>query len=118
MAAATWRALGEMLAGFMNCNAGGRDHTATYVERQVIDWSKEIFGFPATSSGILTTGTSMATLIALAVAANAHADADVRKLGVAAARPLSPTRRLRRTLGDQSLRLAGARHRRVAAGSG
>ncbi len=81
-------ALGEMLAGFMNCNAGGRDHIATYVERQVIDWSKEIFGFPATSSGILTTGTSMATLIALAVARDAHADAPVQKLGVAAARPL------------------------------
>jgi glutamate/tyrosine decarboxylase-like PLP-dependent enzyme len=81
-------ALGEMLAGFMNCNAGGRDHVATYVERQVIDWSKEIFGFPATSSGILTTGTSMATLIALAVARDSRADAPVQKLGVAAASPL------------------------------
>jgi aromatic-L-amino-acid/L-tryptophan decarboxylase len=81
-------ALGEMLAGFMNCNAGGRDHIATYVERQVIDWSKEIFGFPSTSSGILTTGTSMATLIALAVARDSRADAPVQKLGVAAASPL------------------------------
>ncbi len=81
-------ALGEMLAGFMNCNAGGRDHVATYVERQVIDWSKEIFGFPATSSGILTTGTSMATLIALAVVRDSRADAPVQKLGVAAASPL------------------------------
>ena len=39
---------------FMNCNAGGRDHIATYIERQVIEWSKEIFGLPATASGILT----------------------------------------------------------------
>jgi aromatic-L-amino-acid/L-tryptophan decarboxylase len=77
--------LGEMLAAFMNCNAGGRDHIATYVERQVVDWSKEIFGFPATASGILTSGTSMATLIALAVARNAKADADVQKHGVASA---------------------------------
>jgi aromatic-L-amino-acid decarboxylase len=81
-------ALGEMLAAFMNCNAGGRDHIATYVERQVVDWSKEIFGFPAAASGILTTGTSMATLIALAVARDCKADADVQRQGVAASRRL------------------------------
>jgi aromatic-L-amino-acid/L-tryptophan decarboxylase len=78
-------ALGEMLAAFMNCNAGGRDHIATYVERQVVEWSKEIFSFPVTASGMLTTGTSMATLIALAVARDSQADADVQKRGVAAA---------------------------------
>jgi aromatic-L-amino-acid decarboxylase len=81
-------ALGEMLAAFMNCNAGGRDHIATYVERQVVAWSKEIFGFPAAASGILTTGTSMATLIALAVARDCKADADVQRQGVAASRRL------------------------------
>jgi glutamate/tyrosine decarboxylase-like PLP-dependent enzyme len=77
-------ALGEMLAAFMNCNVGGRDHVAVYVERQVLAWCKEIFGFPAESGGILTSGTSMATVIALAVARNAQADVDVRALGVAA----------------------------------
>jgi glutamate/tyrosine decarboxylase-like PLP-dependent enzyme len=81
-------ALGEMLAAFLNCNAGGRDHIATYVERQVIDWSKQIFEFPATASGLLTSGTSMATLIAIAVARDAQADVDVRQFGVAAATPL------------------------------
>ena len=40
-------AMGDMLAGFMNCNVGGRDHVAVHVERQVIDWCKAIFGFPA-----------------------------------------------------------------------
>jgi aromatic-L-amino-acid/L-tryptophan decarboxylase len=77
--------LGEMLAAFMNCNAGGRDHIATYVERQVVEWSKEMFAFPSTASGILTSGTSMATLIALAVARDAKADADVQKRGMVAA---------------------------------
>jgi glutamate/tyrosine decarboxylase-like PLP-dependent enzyme len=77
-------ALGEMLAAFMNSNAGGRDHAATYVERQVIDWCREIFGFPASASGILTTGTSMGTLIAFTVARNALAPIDVRKNGVGA----------------------------------
>ena len=79
-------ALGEMLAAFMNSNVGGRDHVAVYVERQVIDWCKEIFSYPASSSGILTTGTSMATVIALAVARYAKGGAAVRKEG---ARPLT-----------------------------
>ncbi len=56
-----------------------------YVERQVIEWCKAIFGFPATASGILTSGTSMGTVIALDVARNAKAGADVQRLGLAAA---------------------------------
>jgi glutamate/tyrosine decarboxylase-like PLP-dependent enzyme len=83
-------ALGEMLAAFMNCNVGGRDHVAVYVERQVIEWCKEIFSYPAASSGILTSGTSMGTVIALAVARNTHAGAEVQQLGMAAAaKPLT-----------------------------
>jgi len=76
--------LGEMLAAFMNSNVGGRDHIAVYVERQVLDWCKEIFSFPPGSSGILTSGTSMGTLIALTVARNSRANADIQKLGLAA----------------------------------
>ena len=74
--------LGEMLAAFMNCNAGGRDHVATYVERQVVDWCKEIFGFPASASGIVTSGTSMGTVIAFTVARNAAAPHDIRLRGL------------------------------------
>lgn len=75
--------MGEMLAAFMNSNVGGRDHAAVYVERQVLDWCKEIFSFPESSSGIVTTGTSMGTLIALTAARNTHAGGDVQKLGLA-----------------------------------
>ena len=32
----------EMLAAAMNANVGGREHAAVYVERQVIDWSRQI----------------------------------------------------------------------------
>ncbi|HXQ49452.1 MAG TPA: pyridoxal-dependent decarboxylase [Stellaceae bacterium] len=78
-------ALGEMLAGFMNCNVAGRDHVAVYVERQVVQWCKELFGFPESASGLLTTGTSMATIIALAVARDAKSGADLRRAGVASA---------------------------------
>jgi aromatic-L-amino-acid/L-tryptophan decarboxylase len=81
--------LGEMLAAFMNCNAGGRDHVATYVERQVVDWCKDLFGFGGEASGIVTTGTSMGTLIALTVARNERAGIDIRRHGLSGvSRPL------------------------------
>ena len=78
-------ALGEMLAGFLNSNVAGRDHVAVHVERQVIQWCKEIFGFPQSASGLLTSGTSIGTVIALTVARNAKAGADIRRDGIAAA---------------------------------
>jgi aromatic-L-amino-acid/L-tryptophan decarboxylase len=82
-------ALGEALAALMNCNVGGRDHVAVYVERQIVDWCKAIFGFPAASSGLLTSGTSMGNVIALAAARSARAEIDVRRLGMASSpRPL------------------------------
>src|SRR5581483_2716019 len=46
--------LAEMIAATMNSNCGGRDHGGIYIERQVIDWFKEIFGLPKTGSGVLT----------------------------------------------------------------
>jgi aromatic-L-amino-acid decarboxylase len=74
--------LGEMLAAFMNCNAGGRDHVAITVERQILAWCKEIFSFPESSSGILTSGTSLGTLIALTAARTAKAQTDVQTHGL------------------------------------
>ena len=57
---------------------------------QVVEWCKAIFAFPAASSGLLTSGTSMGTMIALDVARNVMADADVQRHGMAAApRPLT-----------------------------
>lgn len=61
-------ALGEFSAALINANLGGRDHVAHHIEEQVLSWSKNLLGFPANSSGLLTSGTSLATLIALAVA--------------------------------------------------
>ena len=79
-------ALAEMLAGFMNSNVGGRDHIANHVERQVINWCKEMFSFPSSASGILTSGTSMGAVIALTVARNEKADGDVQTHGMSASR--------------------------------
>jgi aromatic-L-amino-acid decarboxylase len=74
--------LAEMLSAALNANVGGREHSAIYVERTVIAWSAEIFGFPATASGILTSGTSLANLIAVLVARNQAAGRSVRLEGL------------------------------------
>lgn len=74
--------LAEMLAAGMNPNMGGGEHVGIYVERQVIDWTKELLEFPADASGLLVSGGSMANLVALAVARNTHAGFDVRKVGL------------------------------------
>lgn len=58
----------EMLAAAMNANLGGRDHAPVYVERQVIDWCRQIFGFPDQAGGLIVSGTSMGTFLSLAIA--------------------------------------------------
>jgi glutamate/tyrosine decarboxylase-like PLP-dependent enzyme len=63
--------LAALLAAGMNSNVGGREHAAVYVERAVVAWFAELFGFPDTASGILTTGTSMGNLLAVVVARDA-----------------------------------------------
>jgi glutamate/tyrosine decarboxylase-like PLP-dependent enzyme len=74
--------LAEMLAAGMNSNVGGREHAAVHVERQVIGWCRELFGFPEGASGILVTGTSMANLIAVVVARTARLGPGVRATGL------------------------------------
>lgn len=75
-------ALTEMLAAGMNPNMGGGDHVANLVEAQVLDWCKEMLGFPLEASGLLVSGGSMANLVGLTVARNARAGFDVRRQGV------------------------------------
>jgi glutamate/tyrosine decarboxylase-like PLP-dependent enzyme len=60
--------MAEIAAAAMNVNAGGRDHVAPVMERQVLAWSAEMMGMPAETSGLIVSGTSMATIIALKVA--------------------------------------------------
>lgn len=77
-------AIAELLAAAMNSNCGGRDHGAIYVERQVIDWFKELFEFPKSACGLLVTGTSMANLIAVLVARTKALGPAVREQGLQA----------------------------------
>jgi aromatic-L-amino-acid/L-tryptophan decarboxylase len=76
--------ISEMMGAAMNSNCGGRDQGALYVERRVIDWFRQIVGYPESASGVLVSGTSMGNVIGLAVARDAHIGASARAQGVAA----------------------------------
>ena len=77
--------LAELLAAGMNSNVGGREHAAVYVERAVVAWFAQLFGFPADTSGILTSGTSMGNLLAVIAARDAALGAGARDDGIAGA---------------------------------
>ncbi len=64
--------LAELLAGAMNANCGGRDHSGIAVERQVIAWAAAMMGMPTSTGGVLLTGSSMANFVAL-LCARQHA---------------------------------------------
>ncbi len=76
--------LAEMLAAGMNANLGGRHHMPIEVEREVLAWSREMFGFPAASTGLLVTGTSAANFIATLVARTRALGNEARRSGLAA----------------------------------
>jgi glutamate/tyrosine decarboxylase-like PLP-dependent enzyme len=76
-------ALGDFLAAVDGSNLGGGNTGAAQVEQQVVDWLKEIAGFPKSASGTLTSGGSMANLVAHTVIRNLAAGFDVRKEGIA-----------------------------------
>lgn len=69
--------LAEMLAAGMNCNVSGFDDAATLVERQAIDWLKQLLDYPVEASGLFVSGASMANLIGLAVARNTKTSRDM-----------------------------------------
>jgi aromatic-L-amino-acid decarboxylase len=74
--------LAEMLAGGLDANLGGRDHMPIEVERQVVAWMAELFGFPTDASGIFLTGTSLANLCAVMIARDRALGVEVRSIGV------------------------------------
>jgi aromatic-L-amino-acid decarboxylase len=74
--------LAEMLAAGLNANLGGRDHSGIEVERQLVTWVREMFGFPDSASGIFVSGTSMANFMAVLVARSRALGANVRRSGL------------------------------------
>ncbi|WP_051076813.1 pyridoxal phosphate-dependent decarboxylase family protein [Henriciella marina] len=74
--------LPAMMDAAMNANCGGRDHVGLRVERELTSWVSELFGFPDTASGLVVTGTSMATIIAMKVARDAALNFQSRENGI------------------------------------
>jgi glutamate/tyrosine decarboxylase-like PLP-dependent enzyme len=75
-------ALAEFLAGVMNPNLGGAEHSANRVEMQVLNWLKGLMGYPQDASGLMVSGASMANMVALTVARNVMAGYDLRESGL------------------------------------
>lgn len=85
----TFGAFAEMLAAAMNPNCWGGEHAAARVEARVLDWLKELLGYPTSSSGVLLSGGSMANVVGLAAARDAGCP-EIGEVGVygLAERPL------------------------------
>lgn len=72
----------DMLAATLNPNCSDFDHSAAFVESQVIAWLKEMLGFPMEGSGLLVSGGSLANLVGINVARSALASFPVREQGL------------------------------------
>jgi aromatic-L-amino-acid decarboxylase len=74
--------LAEMLAAGVNANCGGRDHSPIEIEREIVEWSRQWFGFPVGTSGLFVAGASMANFVAVLVARRSRLGATVRIEGL------------------------------------
>lgn len=73
----------ELVAATMNTNLGGRNQGASEVERAVLEFLVNLAGLDKEKAfGILTTGTSQATIIALATARVKCFGEDVKRKGI------------------------------------
>ncbi len=75
----------DLLASGMNPNTAIGEHSAMYVDRQVVNWCKQLMNFPGNASGILVSGGSMANITALTVARNSFGEEKIRQRGLKAA---------------------------------
>jgi aromatic-L-amino-acid decarboxylase len=74
--------LADMLASGMNPHLAGYDQSASIVEKQLIDWLRQLMGFPETAGGLLVSGGTMANINGLAVARATKAEFDIRESGL------------------------------------
>jgi len=65
-----------------NCNFWQLSPAANVIEQRVISWLSEMFEYPETAGGIITSGGSMASLVALSTAIQDKCPGDFRKTGL------------------------------------
>ena len=74
--------LADMLAAGINASVGSGETAPVLLEEQVLTWLATALGMPAGTSGLLTSGGTMANLLGLAIARHARAGFDVREEGL------------------------------------
>lgn len=74
--------LASMLAAGLNPHMAGYEQSPAYVERQVIDWLRQVMGFPESAGGLLVSGGTMANMNGLAVARSVKAGFDLKNDGL------------------------------------
>lgn len=80
--------MADMLSSGINPHLAGYDQAPKLVEFQVIEWMRELMGFPESASGLLVSGGTMASVTALAIARNAKTGYDVRAEGLQSGHPM------------------------------
>ncbi len=82
-------AIGHMLAAAININVTcwRSAPSATEMEHVVVNWLKQMLGYPADSAGLLVSGGSMANFAALAAARSAKAPGNAIRDGFSGAAP-------------------------------
>jgi len=72
----------ETLAAALDPSVAGGNHAATYIEHQTLNWLKDLVGFPREGMGLLVSGGSAATIVALAVARHRASNGASRDTGM------------------------------------
>lgn len=79
--------LADMLASGLNAHMAGGEQAPAVIEEQCLRWLGNLMGMPPETSGVLTSGATMANLLGLAVGRHARAGYDVRRHGLQSGQP-------------------------------
>jgi len=79
--------LADMLASGLNAHLAGGHQAPVVVEEACLRWLAGVMGMPPETSGVLTSGATMANLIGLAVGRYAKAGYDIRQQGLQGSHP-------------------------------
>lgn len=75
-------AMADLLAAGMNPHCAGFAQASTEVEHRVLEWLRELMGFPPETSGLLVSGGTMANFVGLAAARDAAPGAELWQRGL------------------------------------